>query len=123
MFDDRWSRGGARHTHRPRRKFSPAEHAFVLGGLGLAAAATAVALVLGQGLGFLGPLCMAAIAWTVLAQIAHALWRGFRHRDWSCFGAYVPPVDRDSFDWSTRTGTYAYLRIAEEHERLMGDDS
>ena len=90
-------------------------------GVGAAAAVTAVSLALGAGLEPAGPVWAAAIAWTVLATIANALWRGFRRSDWSAFRDYELPDnrDRDRFDWSTRTGAYAYMRIAEENERLM----
>ena len=123
MFRDPYSRLAPRHSPRPRRRFSRAEYAFVLGGLVLAAAATAAALILGAGLQLIGPLWTAAIAWAVPAQIVHALWRGFRRKDWSGFGRYEPPVDNDTFDWGTKTGKYAYLRIHEEYQRLMGDES
>ena len=67
----------------------------------------------------IGPLWFAAIAWTVIAAIAHALRQGFRHGDWSAFRGYEFPDDGDGFDWSTQSGAYAFMRIAEEHERLM----
>ena len=99
------------------------ERLFVLGGLALATIFTAGSLALDAGAAWIGPLWMAAIAWTVLASLAGALRRGFRRGDWSAFGRH--DLDRgreDEIDWTTRTGAYAYLRIAEEHERLMRDD-
>ena len=111
-----------------RRGPGPVQHAttwrertFVLGGLGLAALATAVLPALGAGMDVIGPLWMAAVVWTAVAQAVHALWLGLCRGDWSAFGAYGAPVDGDAFDWSTRTGAYAYLRVREEHERLLGD--
>ena len=96
------------------------EYAFLFGGIGTAAAVTAISLALGAGLEPAGPVWVAALAWSVLATIAHALWRGFRLGDWSAFREYEPPeLNRDAIDWSTRTGAYAYMRIAEENERLM----
>jgi hypothetical protein len=96
------------------------ERLFVLGGLALAALYTAASLAAGSGTGAIGLLWMAAIAWTAAAAIAAALWQGFRHRDWSAFRRYrLPDGSGESFDWSTKTGRYAYLRIADEHERLM----
>ena len=96
------------------------ERLFVLGGLGLAALYTAASLAAGAGAEAIGPLWMAAIAWTAIAALACALWQGVRRRDWSAFRRHrLPDGSRDTFDWSTRTGAYAYLRIQEEHERLM----
>ena len=95
----------------------------MLGGLAAAAIATPALLFLGLGADVIGPLWFAAIAWTAIAAIAHALWRGFRHGDWSGFRNYEFLDDGDGFDWSTQTGAYAWMRIAEEHERLMrGED-
>ena len=51
----------------------------VLGPLALAALATGA----GADTALLAPLWLAAIAWTVLASLAGALGRGFRHGDWS----------------------------------------
>ena len=65
----------------------------------------------------IGPLWLTAIAWTVIAANAHTLWRGFHHGDWSAFRGYEFPGDGDGFDWSTQSGAYAFMRIAEEHER------
>ena len=72
-----------------RRTTWPAR-AFVLGGLALAAVYTAAALAFDAGAEHIGLLWMAAIAWTVAAGLAGALWRGFRHRDWSAFSDYEP---------------------------------
>ncbi len=95
--------------------------AFVLGGLGLATLCTAASLALGAGADHLGPLWVAAIAWTVLASLAGALWQGFRYRDWSAFGRHEFPDGRDeAADWTTRTGTYAWL--GDHEDRLLRDD-
>ena len=96
--------------------------AFVLGPLALAVLATGVSLAAGAGLAPIGPLWIAAIAWTVLASLAGALLRGFRHRDWSAFGRYELPDGRDDrMDWFTQTGSYAYLRIEEDRRRHDDD--
>ena len=93
---------------------------FVLGGLALAALYTAASLAAGSGREAIGPLWMAALAWTAAAALAAALWQGFRRRDWSPFRrCRLPDGSGDNFDWGTRTGAYAYLRIHDEHERLM----
>ena len=99
------------------------ERLFVLAGLLLAMLCTAGSLALDAGTAWIGSIWMAAIAWTVFASLAGALRRGIVHRDWSAFGGH--DLDRgreDEIDWSTKTGAWAYLRIAEEHERLMRDD-
>ncbi len=107
-------------TARPQRWTTGAERLFVLGGIALAALYTAASLAAGSGAEAIGALWMAAIAWTAMASLAAALWQGFRHRDWSSFRRYrLPDGSGDNFDWGTRTGSYAYLRIQEEHERLM----
>ena len=107
-------------TTRPPRRSTWRERLFVLGGLALAALYTAASLAAGAGAEAVGPLWMAAIAWTAVAALAAALWQGVRRRDWSAFRrTRLPDGSRDTFDWSTRTGAYAYLRIQEEHERLM----
>ena len=96
------------------------ERLFVLGGLALAALYTAASLATGAGTEAIGPLWMAAIAWTAVAALAAALWQGVRRGDWSAFHRHrLPDGDGDNFDWGTRTGAYAYHRIHEEHERLM----
>ena len=99
------------------------ERTLVLAGPGVAMLATAAAHASGAGIELLAPVWLAALAWTVLASLAGALWRGFRRRDWSAFHDYELPDGRDErIDWATRTGRYAHLRIQEEHERLMRSD-
>ena len=99
------------------------ERLFVLGGFALAGLYTAASLAAGSGTEAIGPLWMAAIAWTALAALAAALWQGLRHRDWSPFRGCAVPDGRDEhMDWATGTGSYAFLDIAEEHERLMRSD-
>ena len=109
--------GPQMHRH-PRMAIWP-ERAFILGGLAAAVIATPALLFLGLGADVIGPLWLTAIAWTVIAANAHTLWRGFHHGDWSAFRGYEFPGDGDGFDWSTQSGAYAFMRIAEEHERLM----
>ena len=94
------------------------ERLFVLGGLMLAAIWTAASLASGAGGELIGPAWMAAIAWTVLASLAGALRRGFRHRDWSAFRSYELPDGRDQrLDWDTRSGTCAWMRDWEDRQR------
>ncbi len=107
---------------RPVRPTTWRARAFVLGGFALAAAYTAATLALGAGLEHIGALWMAAIAWTVLAGLAGALWRGFRYRDWSAFSDYELPEDGgEMYEWLSRTGRYSSLRDMEE-ELLHDDD-
>ena len=106
-------RGVCRTTWRAR--------AFVLGGLALAAVYTAAALCLDAGAERIGPLWMAAIAWTVVAGLAGALWHGLRHRDWSAFSGYeLPETDGEVHEWALRAGPYSWLR--EMEEELLHDD-
>ncbi len=84
--------------------------AFVLGGPALAAVCTAVALGLDVGAEHIGPLWMAAIAWTVFANLAGALWREFCHGDWCALSGYELPEDDGEMDeWLSRTGRYSWL--------------
>ena len=106
-----------------RPRTTSRERLFVLGGLALAALYTAASLASGAGVEHIGPLWMAAVAWTVLASVAHVLWLGLCHGDWSPFRRYrLPDSSGDDFDWATRTGRYAHHRIREQHELLMRDD-
>ena len=99
------------------------ERAIVLGGFALAALYTAVAAAAGADLETAGAAWLAAVLWTVPASLACVLWRGIRRRDWSAFRRYELRDGRDErIDWASRTGRYAYLRIAEEHERLLRGD-
>ncbi|MDE0103043.1 MAG: hypothetical protein OXN89_11745 [Bryobacterales bacterium] len=104
------------------RRITWRTRAFVLGGLALAAVCTVVPRALGAGAEHVGPLWMAAIAWTLAANLAGALWRGFRHHDWSAFSWYeLPEDDGDMHDWSSRTGRYSSLGEMED-QLLRKDD-
>ena len=101
--------------HTPRQT-NWRERLFVLGGPAVAALCTAASSVLGTGAGFVGLVWVAAIAWTVLASLAGALWRGFRHHDWSAFRSWELPEDDEGLDMDTRTGSYSYLRDWEDRD-------
>ena len=106
--------------HYARTRTTWRERAFVFGGIAAAGVTSGIGVPLGAGADILGPVWLGAICWAVVASLAHVLWRGFRLGDWSAFREYQPPeLNRDAIDWSTRTGAYAYMRIAEENERLM----
>ncbi|MDE0048717.1 MAG: hypothetical protein OXO52_02955 [Rhodospirillales bacterium] len=99
------------------------ERAFVLAGFALAAIWTAVAAGTGASLETAGTAWLAAILWTVFASLACALARGIRRRDWSAFTGYRLPGGRDErIDAATQSGQYAFIEVAEEHERLMRGD-
>ena len=101
---------------------SRSERAVVLGGFALAALATAPAMLLGGGLEAVAALWLAAVVWAFIASLALALRRGFRDGDWSAFRRSGLPGDNDTLDWSLKSASYAYMRIAEENERLMRGD-
>ena len=103
------------------RRISWPMRAFVLAGPGVAVLATGGALASGAGVQPLAPVWLAALAWTVLASLAGALHRGFRHRDWSAFrDCELPDGHGERFDWDTRTGSYAWMRDFED--RHLHDD-
>ena len=98
------------------------ERAVVLGGFALAAVWTGVCAVAGIGPEAVGAVWLAALGWAVLSSLACALRRGFRDRDWSAFRRCGLPGNDDTLDWSTKSGAYVDMAVAEEHERLMRGD-
>ena len=104
------------------RRITWRERAIVLGGFAIAALWTTASLMLGAGMETLGAAWPAAIAWAVVSSFALALRRGIRDRDWSAFRGNELPDNSDHVDWSTKTGAYGYMRVAEEHRRLMRGD-
>ena len=103
---------------RPTRR----ERAFVLGGFIVAALTTAPAFLLGGGLEVVAAIWLAAAVWAFIASLALALRRGFRDGDWSAFRRSGMTDNTELVDWSTQTGEYAWMAVAEEHERLMRGD-
>ena len=93
---------GSPDSDRPVRRITWRVRALVLGGLALAAVYTAATLALDAGVEHVGLLWMAAIAWTLAASLAGAVWRGFCHRDWSAFYNSDLPEDGGGFDEWTR---------------------
>ena len=116
--------GPGDHPATPRRtaRSTRGERAIVLGGFAVAALHTAVSVATGAAMETVGAAWLAAIAWAVVSSLALALRRGIRNRDWSAFGRYELPDNGELIDWTTQTGEYAYMSIAEEHERLMRGD-
>ena len=95
--------------------------ALVLGPLAVAALATAAALGFSTDTALLGPLWIAAIAWTVLASLAGALGQGLRHGDWSAFRHHqFPEDDGETDEFVSRTGRYDWL--GEDEDRLHDDN-
>ena len=94
----------------------------VLAGPALAFLATILLLAAGIGLRPLGAVWTCAALWCLLTAFSCVLWRGFRHGDWSAFARYELPDGREEdFEWSARTGRYAWRRDVEEEE-LFGQD-
>lgn len=101
---------------------TPSERAFVLGGLAAAALCTALAAAMGGGLEAVAFIWMAAGAWAFVSSLALALRRGLRDRDWSPFRRTRLPDDTELIDWSTQSGRYLDMALAEDNERLMRGD-
>ncbi len=96
--------------------------ALVLAGPALALLATVFCLLTGNGVRFLRDVWFAAALWSFVTALAHVLWLGFRHGDWSAFNRHeLPEGDGERFDWATKTGRYAWRRDLEEQE-LHGHD-
>ena len=99
------------------------ERAVVLGGFAVAALYTAVSAALGFDMETAGAAWLAAVLWTIPASLACALRRGVCRRDWSAFTRYrLPDGGDERIDAATQSGQYAFLDVAEEHERLMRGD-
>ena len=98
------------------------ERAAVLGGFAVAALATAPAFLIGGDLEVVAAIWLAAAVWAFIASLALALRRGFRDGDWSAFRRGELTDNTELVDWSTLTGEYAWMAVAEEHERLMRGD-
>ena len=111
-----------RATPPTKRRSTWAERAIVLAGFAIAVLHTAVAAMLDTGMETVGAAWTIAIAWAVVSSLSLALRRGLRSRDWSAFRRHGLPHNDDLVSWSTRTGAYAYMRVAEEHQRLMHGD-
>ena len=99
-----------------------AERCFVLGGFAAAALGTIPALLHVGGLEAVAALWLAAAVWAFISSLGLALRRGLRHRDWRAFGRYEMTDGTEPADWATQTGQYAWMAVAEEHERLMRGD-
>ena len=99
-----------------------AERWVVLGGFAAAWLCTIPVFLYDGGLEAIAALWLAATVWAMLSSLALALRQGLSNRDWSAFGRYELTDSTELIDWSTKTGEYAWMLVAEEHERLMRGD-
>ncbi len=112
----------------PSASSTPRERAFVLGGLALAPPVTAVMLVLDIDRAAIGLVWLIAVAWTAVAGIAAAIRSGIVDGDRSAFDGRgrrhdpFPDTRAEGFDWDTRTGRFACMRVQEDRQRLLEDD-
>ena len=96
--------------------------ALVLAGPVLALLATILLLAAESGLRQLGFFWACSALWSLLTALLCVLWRGFRSGDWTAFHRHELPDGREEcFEWSARTGRYAWRREQEEQE-LFGQD-
>ena len=95
--------------------------AFVLAGPALALFFTLLVIASGSGARFLFGAWFWAVLWTFLAAFAGAMWRAFRLGDRSAFARPELPGKADRFDWSTRTGRYAWRRDFEDEALHEGE--
>ena len=109
-----------RDNARPRTTW--AERAVVLGGFALAALCTPLSVATGGGIENVAAAWLAAAAWAFVCSLVLALRRGIRHRDWRAFGRYEMTDGTELVDWSTKSGAWFDLALAEENERLMRGD-
>ena len=112
-----------------RRRATRSERAVVLGGFAAAALWTACSALAGacspgsgEGMEAVAAAWLGAALWAAVASLALALRRGLSDRDWSAFGRHAPPHDTELVDWSTASGGWFDMALAEEHERLMRGD-
>ncbi|MCY4407922.1 MAG: hypothetical protein OXC15_16255 [Rhodospirillaceae bacterium] len=101
---------------------SPAERVAVLAGFAAAALCTAWSIAAGAGIETVAAAWLAAGAWAFVSSLALALRRGFHRRDWRAFGRYEMTDNTELVDWSTKSGAWFDMALAEENERLMRGD-
>ena len=108
--------------NRIRTTVTGRERVPVLAGLVLALLATSVMPVLSVPAPLIGSVWAFALVWTVVASLGQALWLGFRKSDWSCFHAPCEERSRqENFDFTTKSGAFAWMRVQDRHEDLMRD--
>ena len=95
---------------------------WVLGPLAVAVPVSVAVALAGASGDWFGAVWLAALLWTIGGTFVQALWQGLRHGDWSAFTYCDLPRNDDDFDFETRSGEFAHLRIRAEHEGLMRED-
>ena len=114
-------------SHPPRTNATPpaacstAARRAVVGPVAVAVPLSVVPAFAGAGADWIGAVWFAAVLWAIAASFVQALWQGIWHGDWSAFAYCDPPGNDDDFDYTTRTGRYAYLRNHAEDDALMRD--
>ena len=97
------------------------ERLLVLGGLAIALLATPVLALLSVPAAVNGAVWLLAILYTLFASLGHAMWLGLAHGDWSRFGTSCEARERarrETLDWSSKMGMYAFMRIRDRNEAL-----
>lgn len=92
---------------------------WVLGPSAMALLVTPILAFAGAGSDWVAFTWLMAVLWAIAASFVQALWQGLRHGDRSAFSYCELPRNDDNFDFCTKTGRYAYLRIQADHETLM----
>ena len=113
------TRTGRLHIRRPRKTLRRPRALWVLGPVATAVPVTPVLMLAGADC--TAALWFAALLWAIAASFVQALWQGLRQGDWSAFTCEDFPRDDENFDWETKSGRFAYLRIQAEHEPLKRD--
>ena len=101
---------------------TPCERAIVLGGFALAVPCTALSALTGAGIEMVAAAWLAAAAWAFVSSLTLALRWGLRRRDWRAFGRYEMTDSTELIDWSTNSGGWFDMALAEENERSMRGD-
>ena len=109
-----------RNDARPRT--TRAERAVMLGGFALAAPCTPLSIATGGGLEHVAAAWLAAAVWAFVSSLALAIRRGLRDGDWRAFGRCEMTDGTELIDWSTKSGGWYDMALAEENERLMRGD-
>ena len=106
---------------KPTRSNLTRTDVWILGAPALAIVATTAFMLAGAGPDWVRAVWLAAVIWTVAASFVQALWKGLRRGDWSAFSCEALAPDDEQFDWETKTGRYAFVRIQARNEELMSE--
>ena len=98
------------------------ERAVVLGGFALAALCTPLSAFTGADIEIVAAAWLAAAVWAFISSLALALRRGLLRRDWRAFRCCEMTDGTELIDWSTNSGGWYDMAVAEENERLMRSD-